>query len=296
VNRLLLCLLPCLFIAEAATAGQPATASKPTELQAHRKSLAGLDARTIIGETQKRHELYPFVYEEWTLVLMDDRRRRDVRRMRRYSRLEENGMFRSLLRFDFPASIAGTTLLFTRKPNSGQSTRIFLPALGARMVGYAGTMRSGQILGSEFSIEDLMPEDTQAFDYQRLNDVVDHGHAYFVIEATARNSHETAYARRRLFVRQDNFFITRIDYFSPAGRLLKRQSRHDIHAVGGMMWRADIITVLNLLNGYRSILKIDKRVFSRDYVSPSIFSEKRLLALARPAESGKQRDDTGQQQ
>ncbi len=292
--RVLLGLLPFLLVAEAAMAGQPATPPKPTAVQ-RQQALASLDADTIINETQKRHELYPFVYEEWTLVLTDNHQRRDVRRVRRYSRLEENGMFRSLLRFDFPASIAGTALLFTRMPGGEQSTRIFLPALGARMTGYIGAVRNGQMLGSEFSIEDLMPEDVQAFDYHRLDDVVDHGHAYFVIEATVRNGHEATYERRRLFIRQDNFFITRIDYLTASGRLFKRQSRHDIHAVGGTMWRADMISVWNLLNGYRSILKIDKRVFSRDYVSPSIFSEKRLLAQATPAESETQHDDTERQ-
>lgn len=242
-----------------------------------------LSASEIVRQSQQRHELYPYVYEEQTLVLIDNHQQRDVRRLRRYSRLEDDGSFRSMIEFVYPESIAGTALLFTRNSADEQPTRLFLPALGARLSNYQGAVTDGQMLGSEFCVIDLVPEDMERYEYQRESDLVDQGHVYFVVRAKAKEGEvaQTGFAERRLFIRQDNFFITRIEYFDAKGRLLKRQTRHDIHAIGGEMWRADMIGVENMLNGHRSILKIDQRIYSRDYVPLSIFSEQRLLAQAK---------------
>jgi len=257
--------------AQAEQAGSPAQSAK--------QAMGGLE---IVRESMRRHELYPYVYEEQTLVLTDAHRQRDVRRIRRYSRLEEDGSFRSLLEFTYPESISGTALLFARHADDTQSTRIFLPALGGSMTDYAGAMAGGQMLGSEFSVEDLTPEDSAAFVYRREGDVVDGEVPYFVVHAESRPGEhaEQAFAARRIFLRQDSFFINRIDYLDSAGRLLKRQTRHDLHQVGGEMWRADIIQVENKLNGHRSILKIDRRIYSRDYVPAAMFNETRIIAAA----------------
>jgi len=236
----------------------------------------------IVQESMRRHELYPYVYEEQTLVLMDALKQRDVRRLRRYSRLDVDGTFRSLIEFAFPQSIAGTALLFTHSPDETHITRIFLPALGAVMTNYVGGTAGGQMLGSEFSLDDLNPEDTEDFIYSRETDVVYEEVPYFVVLSKSAEDLQATYTARRLYIRQDNFFITRIDYIDAAGRLLKRQTRHDLHQVGGEMWRADMIYVENILNRHRSILKIDRRVYSQDYVPPAIFSEARILAAAVP--------------
>jgi len=242
-----------------------------------------LTAEQIMHESLLRHDLYPYVYEEQTLVLMDRHKQRDVRRIKRYSRLEADGSFKSLLEFVHPDSLAGSALLFLRSGEDQQSSRILLPALGPHLIEYQGGMSGGQMLGSEFTIEDLVPEDMALFQYQRDEDVVDHDEVYFVVLATMRPEHaeaEQSFYERKIFIRQDNYAITRIDYFDHKSRLLKRQTRHDIHRVGGGMWRANMIAVENMLNGHRSILKIDRRVYSRDYVPNSIFTEEHLLAAA----------------
>ncbi len=229
----------------------------------------------IVMESLRRHELYPYVYEEQTLVLMDAKQRRDVRRIQRYSRLGQAGVFKAMIKFTYPASIAGAALLFTRQDNGVQNSHVYLPAVGKHLIDYHGGVAGSQVLGSEFSLEELMPEDMQFFDYHRRNDVMDGDMTYFVVQAVSRvvkKVHRT-YAMRKLLIRQDNFFVTHIDYFDQKGNLVKRQTRHDIHQVNGEMWRADVIMVENKMNHHRSILKIDRRVYSSDYVPESMFEE-----------------------
>lgn len=246
-------------------------------------SFAALSGEAVIREALSRHDFYPYIYEEQTLVLVDASKQRDVRRIRRYSRMEKDGTFKLLLEFVYPESVAGTALLFRHHRGDQDSSRIFLPGLGARLINYTGGMAGGQMLGSEFSVEDLMPEDIAAFIYQREPDMVDDNIPYFRVQAVPQTNslaNHVGFAKRLLFIRQDNFFVSRIDYFDSKGRLLKRQTYHDIHRIGGNMWRADLISVENMLSHYRSILKIEKRVYSRGYVPEEIFDEDRILAAA----------------
>jgi len=250
-------------------------------LQAERAPLSGA---AIVRESLRRHELYPYVYEEQTLILSDAEQHYDVRRIRRYSRLDSNHSGKTKIEFIYPDSIAGTALLFIHHADGHSDSRIFLPALGARMTDYVGAISSGQLLGSEFSLQDLMPENMAEFSYHRDEDVVIDGQVYFAVRArfsdTAAIIPRSAYSQRLLLMRQDNFFMVRVDYYDRQSRLVKRLARHDIHRVGGDMWRADMITVESIMNHQRSTLKIDRRVFSSTYVPESVFDEAQMLKSA----------------
>jgi len=252
--------------------------------QVQQPALTGED---IIMESLRRHELYPYVYEEQSLILMDAKQHRDVRRMKRYSRLEQGGTFKAMLTFTYPESIAGAALLFTRQQDGERKKRFYLPALGTHLIEYAGGVAGSQMLGSEFSLEDLMPEDMDAFEYHRMKDVIDGDNAYFVVQAISKREKTNvrrSYAERKLLIRQDNFFVTHVDYLDQKGALVKRQTRHDIHQVNGEMWRADMMMAENFLNHHRSILKVDRRVYSSDYVPESIFDISSFVpATSQPA-------------
>ena len=235
--------------------------------------LVELTGQEIIMESLRRHELYPYVYEEQTLILMDEKQHRDVRRIQRYSRLEKSGSLKAMIKFIYPESVSGASLLFIRQQNGLRNSRFYLPALAMKAINYSGGVVGSQLLGSEFSLEDLMPENIHAFVYHRIADVMENERRYFVVQAVATASEDIhrTYVKRILLIRQDNFFVTHIDYLDEDAQLLKRQTRHDIRQVNGEMWRADMVMVENYVNHHRSILKIDRRVYSSDYVPASMF-------------------------
>ncbi len=168
-----MCVVTPVWLADAAPlasrlpAAQRVVEHVHAETEAVAMSFPSLSGEAVVYESVRRHNFYPYVYEEQVLVLVDANKQRDVRRMQRYSRMEKDGSFKLLLKFNYPESVAGTTLLFQRDHDGHTSSKIFLPSLGARMIQYTGGMPGGQILGSEFSAEDLMPEDPALFTYQR---------------------------------------------------------------------------------------------------------------------------------
>jgi len=231
----------------------------------------------IMDESFKRHELFPYVFEEQTIVLIDNAGNRETRKLRRFSRIEESGAVKYLFVFDTPTEIQGVALLGIH----GQSSIIYLPALGAITKSGSENNRGSYFLGTDFAIEDLTAEFSSSFRYVRVNDQEIDKRLCFVVEAFPQGSNieaTTGYGLRRHFIRQDNFFIVRTDYFDHGGRFIKRQTAHDLKNVNGEMWRANMILMENDREQHKTLIKINRRVFSRDYVPSEIFTTEWLLA------------------
>ncbi|RMH52664.1 MAG: outer membrane lipoprotein-sorting protein [Zetaproteobacteria bacterium] len=236
-------------------------------------SAAAVDGAGIVRDSLARNPGYPFEYVVQSMVLIDRDGHRDVRRLRRYTRVERDGTIRILLRFTDPEAIRGTALLARVAPNGAVHSTIYLPALGGPMVAYRSSDRDGRFLGSDFAVADLLPEQMADYRYRRLKDRVEGDDRWFVVEARPRTpavAQLTGYSRRLLFVRQDNRVIDRVDYFRE-GRLIKRLRRHDLRHVALQGWVSDMVVMESFPERHRSILKTDSRIFGRDFVPPSLF-------------------------
>lgn len=238
-------------------------------------------ATQIMEEVNRRHEQFPYVYEEQTMVLGDGSGKREVRKCRRFSRIEQDGSFKFLLVFDDPEEIRGVALLAVRHPDGEIERGVYLPAFGATLKRPAGEGRGGHFLGTDFAIEDLTPDAPEQYRYARSADRVVEDTALFVVDAYPVNfeiERATGYGMRRHLVRKDNFVVIQTDYFDRQLRFRKRMTRHDIQRVNAQSLRANMIVVNDERERHRTLLKVDRRVYSRDYVPAEIFEPAFLLA------------------
>jgi hypothetical protein len=236
--------------------------------------------RRIMDEVFKRHEMFPYVFEEQTLIMMDRAGNRDVRKARRFSRVEKDETVKFLLVFDNPSEIRGVALLAIRHHDGPVESMIYLPAFGKRLKSSIGKSRGTNFLGTDFALEDLAAEVLSDFRYVRKADQKINKIDHFVVEAFPQDKEIeriTGYGLRRHFIRQDIFFIIRTDYYDRSGRFFKSQTGHDLKRVDGDMWRANMILMENHKDRHNTLIKIDRRVFSHDYVPPEIFTSKWLL-------------------
>lgn len=246
----------------------------------------GLDGRALMEAVYARHDQYPFVYEEQSLVLIDQRGDRMTRRMTRYSRVEGDGTARLMLLFTSPPEVEGVAMLATRPPDEhDMRMAMYLPALGAQLVESDSSGAASNFLGTDFTIENLIGEVLDDYRYARRRSRLVRGVPHHVIDVfDLRDDAKTARPRRRHFVRADNLYITRTDHFDQLGRVEKRQTTHDLRPVDGPMWRGDMILMEDYRHAHRSLLKIDRRVFSRDYVPEEMFGLEWLVANRPPPE------------
>lgn len=247
--------------------------------------------RDLMEQVYQRHRQFPYVFEVQSMVLIDRLGKRDTRKVRRYSRVEEGGGAQILLLFDSPPEVRGVALLANRTPDDRVRKEIYLPALGRQLISN-GTVTIGpaghdddHFLGTDFSIEDLTGESLSDYRYQRRENVfVDRIPCYVVDVFRPADDVDHDPPVRRHFILQDGLYISRTDHFDDLGRLKKRQTHHDLVAVDGDMWRANMILMDNVADSHQSIIKIDRRVFSEDYVPPHLFTAEWLYSNAPPPE------------
>ncbi len=231
----------------------------------------GMDGLTLMEKVYERHKQFPYVYEEHSMVMEDRKGERDTRRARLYTRLFDDEGMKFLLLFDYPEDIRGVAVLAERDQNGSVKKYVYLPALGEVMLESAGNATAINFLGTDFTVESLTGEDLGNYRYLRQEDQEMYGIKFYVVDVFSITTADEQ-AMRRHYIRQDNLYITLTHHFDRRGRVERVQSHHDLHAVDGDMWRADMILMMDKRENHQSLIKISKRVFSRDYVPLEVFS------------------------
>jgi uncharacterized protein len=222
-------------------------------------SALGQDARELVLEALKRHALPPHVYEEQTLVLGNATGQYTVRTARFYAQRDEGGQ-RRLLVLDTPAELRGISIQVARN---------------AQGEGRVGPAPASPVFGSDFSVADFEGEQPQDFTYRSENSQDLDRVSHHVVRASPRDEtvrRETGYAERLIFLRKDNLFVSRIDYLDRQGRPAKRRTFRDPRPDESGAWRPGMILTEDLREERRTLLKVDRRVHSADYVPNALFA------------------------
>lgn len=222
-------------------------------------SAGAVDGRELIDRTLRRHAQPAYVYEEQTLILSDSLRQHTVRTVRYYARRDASGS-RRLLLIDTPAELRGVSVFVARDARGGSRR---------------GPAASSPLFGSDFSIADFEGEQPQDFLYETEDSQDLDRVSHHVVRATPRDEgvgRSTGYGVRRIFLRKDNLFTSRIDYLDREGRAVKRQTFRDPRPDESGAWRAGMILTEDLVDSRRSLVKVERRVHSADYVPETIFA------------------------
>ena len=249
----------------------------------------GWSGRTLLDLVYRRHQQYPYVYEEQSMILVDKEGHKNTRRLRRYSRVDGTGTADFLLLFDSPLDVKGVALLAQREKDGRSEHSFYLPALGETFIentpGPEGKSEDN-VLGTDYSIGNLVGDMLDHHQHVRRDDTTINETDYFVVDVYDLDSTAEDKPERRHYIRKDNLYISRTDHFDEIGRLQKRQTNHDLTNVHGDMWRANMMMMDNLQPEHRTIIKINRRVFSADYVPDEVFSESWIVANQPPLEPG----------
>lgn len=238
------------------------------------------DGRELMELVYQKHKQYPYVYEEQSMILVDQNGNRQTRRLRRYTRVDQFGTARFLLVFDYPNDVKGVALLATRDSTGHTTQSMYLPAFGSNLIESEmseAAQQGDHFLGTDFSVENIVGEIIDNHVHERQDDEVIDDASYYVINVYPLTYSDDIPIRRH-YIRKDNLFIDRTDHFDELGRLTKRQTHHDLINVHGHMWRANMMMMDNFNPVNRTIIKVDQRVFSADYVPEEVFTKEWIFA------------------
>jgi len=231
----------------------------------------------LIREASRHLDQFPYVFEKQTMIMTDAQGNQDVREVRRYSRIEPDGSAKFLLLFDTPTDVRGTALLGRYSESEKFKSSIYLPALGQLIDLKTENSHASLILGTDFSIDNLISERLGDYVYRRLSNRRVGESDYYVVDATPAIKQSSDTSRRQHLIRPDNMFIVQTDFFDRRGRLYKRISHHDLRRLNGTIWYSNMVLMENFRADHKTLLKTQRRVFSNDYVPPEIFTMEWLL-------------------
>ena len=242
-------------------------------------ALAAPDGSEVMDGVRSHRPQACCIYQELTMILSDPAGESGVRRIRSFERHEPDGSSRLLLVFVSPADVRGAAVLVERDPDGATRGEIYLPALGRPLDLVARTAGAMPLVGSDFKLADLLRGAPRDFIYAREADVEIDRSMHYVIRATPVKGAEqrTGGGSRRHYVRKGDHFLVRTDFHDVRGVLARRQTFRDPRQVEPGIWQADMILMEDFGERHRTLLKVERRVFSPDYAPAEIFSRQWLV-------------------
>ena len=237
------------------------------------------DGAGILARERAHRPQVCCIYQELTMILSDAAGEHRVRRMRWYERRASDGSSRLLLVFVAPVDVRGAAVLLTRDAPGGARAEIYLPALGRSLGLVAGTQSAMGLVGSDFKLADLLGEAPRDFSNQREADAEIDRSMHYVVRGTPASAaaQRAGGGPRRYYLRKGDYFLVRIDFLDAQGRLARRQTFRDPKQVEPGAWQADMVLMEDFGERHRTLIKVERRVFSPEYVPPEIFSRQWLV-------------------
>lgn len=181
-----------------------------------------LNGRDVVDAYLQRHGVDSKI-ENITMVTLDGKGHVETKEVVRMFMTDSDDNQYSLLRFNAPEAITGVALLSKLSAGKDDEQFLFMPAMEmVRKI--AGSSKKGYFMGSDFAYEDLLPENTDRYEYVRgINEYLDDTECYRVTAKSATSEFRTmtGYAKRELWITVDDFRLVRIDFYEREDTLLK---------------------------------------------------------------------------
>jgi hypothetical protein len=172
---------------------------------------------------QKHRQLNRVKDEEEQLVLrlVSKSGAAKERRVARFTMNGADDLNKILIRFLAPRDVEKTALLTWEAKDGNDDQWLYLPATrNPKRIAAAG--KKNRFMGTDFTYEDLRPENLASHTYTATGAEAIDGHDCWVIEsvpANERQAADTAYGKRRLWIRKDNHALVKREYYDKQGRL-----------------------------------------------------------------------------
>jgi hypothetical protein len=228
---------------------------------------------------QKHRQVHRLKDEEERLVLRLVSKSGAVkeRRVVRWTMSGAGDLNKILIRFLAPRDVENTALLTWEAKDGNDDQWLYLPAT-KKPKRIAASGKKNRFMGTDFTYEDLRPENTALHTYTLAGTETVDGHPCWVIgsvPATEREAADTGYSKRRLWIRKDTWALVKREYHDKQGRLEKIEAQRKHVNVAGTAWRADEMEMQDFQNGTRTVLIVERRAVERG-LTDDFFSEVEL--------------------
>lgn len=240
-------------------------------------SIAELTAMDIMKENNKQIK----VSDESVsinMILTNKKGKTRERSITLTTKTNREGEQNSLIKFNAPQNVSGTGLLTIEHLNKEDDQWLYLPAL-KRSRRISSANQTDPFMGTDFTYEDLNTENINEYTYELLGEENIKGISTYKIKATSideSHAKDSGYHHRILWVRKQDYIVTKINYFNKSRVLSKTLSADDIKEISNTgVSRAHTVIMKNLKTSHST--RLDYEDFSIDKgISQKQFSMRSL--------------------
>ncbi|MEW5754903.1 MAG: outer membrane lipoprotein-sorting protein [Pseudomonadota bacterium] len=203
----------------------------------------------IANEVDRRNQGYADMVVAMTMTLIDARGKTDERKLdlKALEVTAADDGDKALLVFNQPRDVAGTALLTATHIQAEDDQWLYLPAL-KRIKRISSSNKTGSFMGSEFSYEDLAPQEVRKYQYKFLRHEPCGALRCLVVEVYPgyKNS---GYAKLINWIDDQEYRSQKIAFYDTANQLLKTLTAEGYRQYLNQYWRPDTLMMVNHKNG-----------------------------------------------
>jgi len=182
----------------------------------------------------------------------------------------QNDGDKSLIVFDSPKDVKGTSFLSFSHATSPDDQWLYLPAM-KRVKRISSSNKSGPFMGSEFAYEDLSSQEVDKYTYRYVEATNVAGEKGHVIERYPVDPN-SGYSKQIVWVDEQEWRIHKIEFYDRKGDLLKTLSAHDYQRYPNDKWRPDRLFMDNHQSGKTTTLIWSDIKFNQPDISERRFT------------------------
>lgn len=194
-------------------------------------------ARAIFEEVEERQNSINTETAKMEMVITDHRGRTRNRTMQMWSSTEGETI-KSLLVFESPGNVRGTSFL-TINENGSRSQRLYLPSLG-RIQTIGSSDRSDRFMGSDFTYEDLGDQSADDYEFEWL----EKDNESYRVRASKPDSDQYRYVE--FYIDREKYSLLEIHYFDENDNKIKRLEAENFEQLTDRLWSPGKMTMYDL--------------------------------------------------
>lgn len=215
------------------------------------KSFSQFDAYEVALKEHQRYEGDDEI-GHMTMKLTNSRGEERVRKLIRCKR-RVNDLDEVLMRFTAPADIRGTSLLTLERNDTDDIQFLYMPSM-KKVRRISTSDKSQRFVGSDFNYEDLRRFKLDNFTYYPLGEEKFMDYDCYVYEAIPKTEEASVYGKIVHWIRKDNYFRPKVDYYDKKMRLFKTGYATVIENIQGV-WTGVEVVMKDLEANHTTIIK-----------------------------------------
>ena len=243
---------------------------------------AEITGREVMEKQKELHKVQSEIGDE-IMLLVDKDGSKEKRLVKRYAKEVGDDVHRYLIVFLNPADIRGTALLTWEQEERDNDQWLYLPAQ-KKMQRIAKGSKKNYFMGTDFTYEDMEPEDLDNFNYtilrsEKLNQDKKDFDCYVIesVPANKEKKRESGYSKRIIWIEKGHIYTLKVEFYDRRGRLQKIQTNHALENVSGTVWRAKKTLMNHLGRKHKTLTGIKSRKINTP-VKDSVFTERFILS------------------